>query len=136
MASLVHLDDVSFGDPEVDAAFRKWREAIEQANNWQVFGAAQFEPGPTGYTLHVGSGGKAVTAVASTGGIPGRVSATELGEGAAVLWPRTAGGPDLVEGDEVTVYNPFDVDIPAGTFVVVVPDGGAYLLVGSDCVAP
>ena len=72
MPSLVCLDDVSFGDAEVDAAFRKWREAIEQANNWQVFGAAQFEPGPTGYTLHVGSGGKAVTSVASTGGIPGQ----------------------------------------------------------------
>ena len=135
MASLVRLNDVTFGDAEVDAAFRQWREAIEQANNWQVFGAATLEAGPTGYTLHVKSGAGAVTAVASTGGIPGRVGPTELGEGAATLMPRTAGSPDLVAGDEVTVYNPFDVDIPAGTFVVVVPDGGAYLLVGSDCVA-
>lgn len=132
MASLVRLDDVTFGDAEIDAAFRRWREAIEQANNWQVFGSARFEAMPTGYTLHVGSGSGAVTAVASTGGIPGRVSATELGEGAATLWPRQAGGPDLAEGDEVTVYNPFSADIPAGTFVVVVPDGGAYLLVGAD----
>ena len=31
MASFVTLDDVSFGDEEIDAAFRRWREAIEQA---------------------------------------------------------------------------------------------------------
>ena len=40
MSSNVRLDDVTFGDSEVDAAFKRWREAIEQANTWEVDGSA------------------------------------------------------------------------------------------------
>ena len=82
MASFVTLDDVSFGDEEIDAAFRRWREAIEQANHWSVSGPVEFDAGPT-----------------------------------------------------VKVYSNFRVAVPAGTRLVVAPDGADYKLVGADCLA-
>ena len=132
MASLVHLDDVSFGDPEVDAAFRKWREAIEQANNWQVFGAAQFEPGPTGYTLHVKSGRNLQRAVVTTAIPPAPDADSVSDDGRATLRVRT--GTALEDGATgQVIYSDWSAEIAVGTRIQVEPDGDGWMLVTTDC---
>jgi hypothetical protein len=131
MASFVTLDDVSFGDEEIDAAFRRWREAIEQANHWSVSGPVEFDAGPTGYSLLIKTSPGALSAVAATGGIGAAPDANTLGQGNAVL--RYRKGASLMNGPTVKVYSNFLVAVPAGTRLEVAPDGADYKLVGADC---
>jgi hypothetical protein len=127
---LTRLDDVTFGDAEVDAAFRRWREAIERALTWEVEGAT-LDAGPTGFALHVRRPEGIVRAVVTTA-IPAAPSASTVSNaGRARLLLRT--GTTLGNGDIVTVYNDFAVAIPVGTRILVAPDGGGYMLVSSNC---
>lgn len=103
MASYVKLDDVTFSDEDLDALFRSWREAIEQANNWSVSGAATFQAGPAGYAMHVGvTAREGMCARVATGGITARVGNT-LGHGNAILY--TLDGYDMNDGETVEVLN-------------------------------
>ena len=131
MASFVTLDDVSFGDEEIDAAFRRWREAIEQANHWSVAGHAEFDAGPNGYSLLIKSSPGAFSAVAAGGGIGAAPDADTLGQGSAIL--RYRNGAALTNGPTVKVYSNFRMAVPAGTRLEVAPDGAEYKLVGADC---
>lgn len=131
MASFVTLDDVSFGDEEIDSAFRRWREAIEQANHWSVAGHADFDAGPTGYSLLIKSPPVAQSAVAAAGGIGAAPDADTLGQGNATL--RYRNGASLTNGPTVRVYSNFRVPVPAGTRLELAPDGADYKLVGADC---
>ncbi len=131
MASFVTLDDISFGDEEIDSAFRRWREAIEQANHWSVAGHAEFDAGPTGYSLLIKSSPGALSAVAAAGGIGAAPNADTLGQGDAIL--RYRNGASLTNGPTVKVYSNFRVAVPAGTRLEVAPDGADYKLVGADC---
>lgn len=100
----------------------------------------------SGLSARMGAGGLAlgvafpdtgpITAVVATGGITARVSSTTLGEGNAVLWPRTTGTATIAAGDTVKVYSGFGTLIPAGTYIEVLPEAnGDYKLVGADCPA-
>jgi hypothetical protein len=90
----VILDDISFGDPAIDALFARWRAAIERANNWSVTGKAQFNAGPVGYAIHVGGGRISPrAAVVATGGISAAPNANTLGSGNVML--RWADGAAL-----------------------------------------
>ncbi len=131
MASYVTLDDINFGDEEIDSAFRRWREAIEQANHWSVAGHAEFDAGPTGYSLLIKSSPGALSAVAAAGGIGAAPNADTLGQGDAIL--RYRNGASLTNGPTVKVYNNFRVAVPAGTRLEIAPDGADYKLVGADC---
>lgn len=130
----IRLDDLSFGDPDIDAAFREWREAIERANTWAVGGHAEFSGSPSGYTLFVKGYPGPVSALAASGGITAAPDANTLGQGNAVL--RYRNGATLVNGPTVRVYSNFSTAIPAGTRIEVAPDGADYKLVGSDCPTP
>lgn len=131
---VVRLPDIDWGDDELNAAFRKWRESIEAALNWSVKGHADFIASATGFALLVKGDSPTLTAVVATGGITARVNSTTLGEGNAVLKFRTTGAT-MVSGPTVKVYNSFAVVIPADTFIEVARDGADYKLQGSDCPA-
>ena len=128
----VRLDGISFGDADLDALFREWRDAIERANNWTVGGHAEFNAGPSGNTLFVKGGGGTISAVVATGGITAAPDANTLGQGDAVL--RLRNGAALINGPTIKVYSNFSTAIPAGTRIEIAPEaGGDYKLVGSDC---
>lgn len=100
----------------------------------RVSGGISFQNGPGGLAIGLGAipPGGTIKAIAA-GIIPARVSASEDGAGEAVLWDRTPGTPDLVEGETVTVYNSFNVAIPDGTPIRVAPTpAGDYDLVAAD----
>lgn len=130
----VRLDDVSFGDPEVDAAFRRWREAIEGAHNWSVTGHAQFEAGPNAYGLYVKGYTGPLSAVTATGGITAAPDDDTLGEGDAIL--RYRNGAALTNGPTVKVYSNCTVAIPADIRIEIAPDGADYKLVFANYCPP
>lgn len=132
--AIVRLDDLSFGDDDVDEALLKWRSAIEEAHNWHVSGHCEFKATPGGYSLHIKAAGSPISAVVATGGITAAPDADTLGQGNATLRHRT--GAALSDGPTVLVYSNFSVAIPAATRVEVVPDGAAYKLVAADCITP
>lgn len=132
----VRLDDLSFGDPEIDGAFRAWREAIERANTWAIGGHVEFSNSPSGFTLFVKGYPGPSTAVVATGGITARVSSTQLGVGNAVLKLKTPGKATIASGATVKVYSGLGTLIPAGTYIEILPIGdGDYKLVAADCPA-
>lgn len=127
--------NVKPGDPLMAATINALQDEVRRLGNVRV----------AGMSMHNGSGGLTygvvfpptgpIKAIVATGGLSARVSGTQLGVGNAVLWPRTAGAATPAAGATVTVYNPYNVAIPAAHTVVVMPDdAGGYLLVGSDCV--
>jgi hypothetical protein len=126
----VRLADLVFGEPDVDEALVRWREAIERANNWAIGGAVEYNAGASGNSLFVRGGSRPIAAVVTTE-IDAKPDADTLGEGVARL--RTRSGADLTDGEEVTVFSNFSVAIPVGTEIVVLPDGEAHMLVGADC---
>lgn len=132
----VRLDDLSFGDPEIDGAFRAWREAIERANTWAIGGHVEFSNSPSGFTLFVKGYPGPSTAVVATGGITARVSSTQLGVGNAVLRIKTPGKATVASGATVKVYSWFGTALTAGTHIEILPIGdGDYKLVAADCPA-
>jgi hypothetical protein len=133
MPSLVRLDDISFGIPEVDAAFRRLREAVENANNWEVRGEAQFEAGKdTGFALKVIPRKRdAVVWAVVTVEITAAPSSSKLGQGTAVI--REQNDEDLTDGQPVKVWSNFSVPVPVDTRIAIGPKGVDYGLIGADC---
>lgn len=129
--AIVRLDDISFGDDEVDEAFGKWRAAIEEAHNWKITGHCTFHATAGGYALHVKGSAAPLSAVVATGGITA-AAGNNLGQGNATIRYRT--GAALTDGPTVLVYSNFTVAIPATTRIEIAPDGDAYKLLGADCV--
>lgn len=135
MANYADLETlVGFG-AEADAALAKVVRAVMQANAWSVTGCATFKGGPTGYHLHVPYPRGILSAIVTTE-IDARVDSASLGEGVAMIKLQAGDGPDVKDGGEYTVYNPYAVAIPVGKAITVAPYGPAYILVGSDCVTP
>jgi hypothetical protein len=101
----VILDDISFGDPAIDALFARWRAAIEKANNWSVTGNAQFNAGPGGYAMHVGGGRISPrAAVVATGGISAAPNANTLGSGNVMLrWADGAALPTITRRSAIPI---------------------------------
>lgn len=130
------LDDITLDDGgPIDAVLESWRRAIERANRHEAAGAVTLDAGATGFAWHVHPGrSDLIPAIVATGGLTARVSATVLGQVNITLKRRTAGGPNMV-ADTTTVkcYNPFNVAITAGTFILVGPDKEAYQVAGADC---
>lgn len=128
---VVRLDDISFGDEDVDEALQLWRKAIEAAMNWKITGHCSFTATPDGSALHVKGASTPISGVVATGGITAAPNANTLGQGNVTLRYRT--GAALVDGPVVLTYSNFSTAITAGTRVEVVPDGEAYKLVASNC---
>jgi hypothetical protein len=126
----VRLDDISFGDEDVDEVARSWRAGIEFANNWKVTGHAEFTNTTDGYALFV-KGAASVYVAVSISIITAAPDANTLGQGMAVQ--RFREGAVLSDGEEVKVYSNFSVAIPSGTRLVIAPDGDAFQLVAADC---
>jgi hypothetical protein len=128
----VILDDISFGDPAIDALFARWRAAIEKANNWSVTGNAQFNAGPGGYAMHVGGGRISPrAAVVATGGISAAPNANTLGSGNVML--RWADGAALTDDHAEVCYSNFSTAVAAGKRCMVEWDGSKFMLISADC---
>lgn len=103
MGRNVGLDDIFFGDDDVDAALVKWREAIEAAHNWDVKGSCNFIASEKGYTLHIKGAG--AVRIAKTGGSAiGAMSGSTPGSG--LVTPYEFDGSTLVtSGVTTTAFN-------------------------------
>lgn len=125
---LVSLDDLTIGDPEVDATFRKWREAIELSLSWEVGGSADFFAGPNGLELLVKRPQAVRIAKVGSSGIPA-MSGTTPGSGGVTLY--TFNGTTLaVSADAATAYNLHTSDpVAANAWVMVAYiDGWPFVL--------
>jgi hypothetical protein len=136
MPDFVRLDDLDFGDEEANTTARAWREAIENANRWNVSqGGSGFEgSAQAGYSLNIpktqkGSRSARVSVAITTG------STGTLGTGKAVLRERNPPGLTLRDGATVTVLNPFTISasIPVGTIITVNYEGPDWILGGRNC---
>lgn len=129
----VRLNDVTFYDDDLDAEFRRWREAIERANLWTVGGVATFDEGAAGFSLFIPGREKSTArhAVVLSPGISAAPDADTLGSGQIML--RKRDGVDLTDDVEGTLYINFTVPIPTGTRVTVVPDGKDWTIPGANC---
>jgi hypothetical protein len=136
MPRFVSLDDVSFGDKDIDDLFRSWREAIENANTWYPSkGGSGFEGSATdGYSINIptqyrGARSAVVTVAITTG------SSGSLGSGKAKLRERQPPGLTLRDGAEVIVLNPFTLTtpIPVGRIITVHFESPDWMIAGSNC---
>jgi hypothetical protein len=131
MASYVILDDVSFGDEEIDAAFRRWREAIEQANNWSVAGNAEFDAGPSGYALRVKPTPGAKIAKVGGTAIPA-MSGSTPGSGEITLY--TFDGTTLAAGQAETAFNLHpSATVSANAWIKVIDVEGHWFVFWEPC---
>lgn len=128
----VTLDDVEFGDAEVDAAFRRWRETIEASVRWSVHGNCQLESGPEGFTLYVGNRPHAKLAKTTAEGIPAMVGNVP-GVGEIVMW--TLDNP-IVEGEPDIAYNVAPQAVGGNKIIVVNLVDGEWLTIFEICDAP
>jgi hypothetical protein len=134
VADYVHLDDVDFGDDDINALFRSWREAIENANRWDVrIGGSSFNGSATdGYSISIPKANKGnLRAAVVTEEISAAPSADVLGSGRAML--RRRNGTALTDDVDVLVLNNFTKSVSVGTRIVVGPEGADWLLIGANC---
>lgn len=133
MPDFVHLDDISFGDPDIDLLFRSWREAIENSNRWNVTGPG-FEGSPTnGFSLKLPSGGGAnIAHGVVTTELTAAPDANTMGHGSGTI--RTRDGYALTDSEEdVEFLNEFQVVIPVTSRVLLGWDGDGWVVIGADC---
>jgi hypothetical protein len=132
------LDDLRVGpDENVWEGFRKWREAIENANNVTVTGDCTFSGGPgQGWALDIPKrgGGSTVYAGVVTEAISAAPSDDTMGSGKVML--KTRDGADLADLREVDTYSYYSIEITVGTHVKVALDGPDGILLGADCPTP
>ena len=134
MSDYVKLDDVSFGDEDIDALFKSWREAIENANRWKVTcPGGNFEGSPiSGYVLNIPKRKAMVAHAVVTEQISAAPDANTMGHGKVTL--RNRDKYALTSGQEdVEALNEFRVPIPVGTRVILGWDGGGWVVIGADC---
>lgn len=132
MSAMVRLDDIVFGDAELDLAWRRLREAVEAMSNWTVTGNVVFEADPqTGFQLHIKNPRVSMSGVVAAGGISAQ-SGTTFGSGNVDIVFRR--GDQILSGYTTVCYSNMPVVLEAGTRVEVEPDGEAYKIVTAHCV--
>ena|SRR5687768_6902329 len=100
----VKLDDISMDNGgEIDQLFQRWRAAIERANNWSVYGAAQFEASPTGHHLFIPSAIPGAAIARTTSAFSERTGTT-LAAGTVMLRTIDQDG-ELTDLGEVDAWN-------------------------------
>lgn len=133
MSEYVHLDDVSFGDPDIDRLFRSWREAIENANRWEVTGPGFMGSATHGFSLKIPGGfGKPVAHGVVTTTVTAAPDADTMGHGIGTIRKRT--GYALTDDETgVEFLNEFSVPIPVDSRVILDWDGKGWVIIGADC---
>jgi hypothetical protein len=129
------LNDITFYDADLDAEFKRWREAIEKANRWSVAPPLALDESSGGRLLTVRGPTAPGRAVVGSGGVTASPGASAFGVGSGVLWIRGS-GVNLVNRGTVKLFNPFKVAFVSGELLVVVPDREGYLIMGADCPTP
>jgi flavin-binding protein dodecin len=123
------------GDPSVDAAIEEIVANVIAARNWSITGNCEYTETPGGHTLLVKGGEAGTFSAVVTEEIGAAPDANTEGYGMAVIRVRDSDGA-LTDGDEVKVWNTFDVAIPVGTRIKIGKEGTDYGLLGSDCITP
>lgn len=131
----IRLDDVIGFGKIVDRLFQRWREGIENANNWSVTGDCIWNASASnGYALHIPRRLGTFPAV-STSIIQAAPSANKLGKGTCTTRMEGTLDDDLVDCKTgVDVYSNFRVSVPSGTRLMVAERGPNQVwLIGADC---
>lgn len=122
---VVRLDDISFGDEDVDEALQLWRKAIEAAMNWKITGHCSFTATPDGSALHVKGATRVKIAKVGATAIPAMATLTP-GSGSATFYDM--GATALAANQTETVFNTEFSPIAAGAWIKVIEVDGRWFI--------